>query len=270
MIQSSKIWGWGMACAAMFVATGAQAQNAGSGYVGYDSGSGGTIYMGNLPLTPQSPPVFGGDIQWSKNASSAYNLIQFTGSFFDKKVGIAYTNSAGLPGVYQQYVKNMAPATFSVDPSGRVSNGAFANELTWTGVANQNLDMTGGSFTLSNLHWNLLADGSAQVLATASGTGITTTTDVIAWTTPASGVTNGNGQLTLSQLYLSETTLSLWVSALGASPTGLTYASLQAAGSIGVGMGTLRVGVVPESATWLQMGLGLVGLGALLRRRKQG
>jgi hypothetical protein len=52
--------------------------------------------------------------------------------------------------------------------------------------------------------------------------------------------------------------------ALGADPVGLAYISLQAAAS---NYGKLSMAAVPEAATWAQLSLGLIGLGALVRRK---
>jgi len=253
MIQFGKICGASLALVAMLVGAGAQAQTAGQGTSGIVDDLWGPLQ---------------GSIGWSKNAGSTYNLDQLTGSYYDNKVTTSETNVFGTVRTYQQYVKGVSTSSFTFDASGKLGSGTLVNELTWTGVANDNVNMRGGSFTLSNLHWKLLADGSAEVLATASGTGISST-DLLVFTTPATAVVTANWSgFALTKLTMSDATFSLWVQALGADdPNGLAYASLK---SVVGNIGTLRIGAVPESATWLQMGLGLVGLGAaVLRRRSQ-
>jgi hypothetical protein len=235
-----------------------------SGYYGNGGYHGG--YVPPLYIPPVfNPPLPAGvnTLTWSKNASSAYALNQLSGSFYDKRVGITITTASGRQSTYQAYAKTINPSAFTRDATGNVASGAIIDTLTWTGAPNEDVMMTGGSFTLSNIHWNLNATGSANVWATASGTGIATT-ELLAFTVPAVAISRTASYANLDTLSMTSGAFEQMALALGADVEGLAYTSLWAAGA---NFGKLSMAAVPEAATWAQLGLGLLGLGIVMRRQ---
>lgn len=258
MIQISKSWGASLprvACMALFVAASAQAQVSGGG--GFGGG-------GFTPIPP-APVVRTADIQWSRNATSAYKLSNYTGSFYDTLVTTTTTSLAGTVRTLQLYTKNLTPTTFSYNSSGLLTGGAFANELTWTVAENPDTTLLGGSFTLSNLRWEGVPTGGARVLATASGTGLQAT-EVTAWTIASANMQSSSNQILFNNLSMPQATFALMMQAVGADFEGLGFLSMNS--TVG-NMGNLRIQGIPEASTWAQMALGLVGVGVLAQRRRR-
>jgi PEP-CTERM motif len=217
-----------------------------------------------------------GGIQWSVSTTKIVEMYALTGPFYDtKQIGSLPISPSGQVKLFVQYVKHLTPIDVMVDGSGRIIGGSFADELTWSVSETSYLkNEYDGSFSLSNLHFDFADDGSAQIWATATGSRIDAT-DVLAWHIPANAVTHGPGELTLDQLVTSNETVALWGQALliEPNPEDFIYTALEGVAKFKPdrtpkgGMGTLRVSVVPEPSAGLSMGLGLVGLGVVMRRR---
>jgi PEP-CTERM motif len=242
----------------------AQTYNYGGYYGGSYYGGGGYV---PIPIPEPVFPPLPADVntlRWSKNASSAYVLNQFTGDFYDQRVSVSITSSTGRVSTYRGHEKLLDPASYTRDGNGVMNTGAISDSLTWVAELNEDLAMTGGSFTLSNIRWDLSATGAANVWATASGTGIAST-DLQVFTVAASAVSRTASYVGLDRLAMTSAAFNLMMRGIGADPDGAAYLSMLGATS---NMGKLTMAAaVPEPGTWAQLGLGLVGLGALLRHQ---
>jgi hypothetical protein len=213
-----------------------------------------------VPSLPTAPPLPTAELLYSRNFASMVGLIKMNGSFYDARVTAQFVRPDGGVGNYVTYSKRLDIASFNNGSTGPLSTGDMPNSLTFT-VEPNGFTPTGGSFTLSQLRWDLNIDGTANVWANFSGTGVEAG-DMLAWT--SSSVTRQDGSLVIADLKGTDPLFFSMADALGISATSLAYPSLQLATSK---MGTLTISAVPEAATWAQLGLGLVGLGVVMRRR---
>jgi hypothetical protein len=207
-----------------------------------------------------APPLPTAELVYSRNFASMVGLTRMTGSFYDSPVTAQFMQPGGGTSSYTTYSKRLDVSSFNSNATEPLGTGDIANSLTFT-VA-PNAFSTGGSFTLSQLRWDLNGDGTANVWANLSGTGIQPGN----WLALTSGVvTRQGGSVVIADLQGSDALLQNLADAVGIDVTSLAYPSLQLATR---NLGTLTISAVPEAATWVQLGLGLVGLGALLRRQK--
>jgi hypothetical protein len=213
-----------------------------------------------VPSLPTAPPWPAAELVYSRNFASMVGLIKMNGSFYDARVTAQFVRPDGGVGSYVTYSKPLDIASFNNDSTGPFSTGDIANSLTFTVQPNA-FSPTGGSFTLSQLRWDLNGDGTAKVWANLSGTGIQPG-DMLAWTSGT--VTRQGGSVVIADLQGSDALFHNFTDALGINATSLAYSSLQLATR---NMGTLTISAVPEAASWAQLGLGLVGLGVLVGRK---
>lgn len=235
-----------IACVALLLATGARAQSV-------------------------DHPEAAGDIQWSRSVSGMVDMFGSVGNFYDVTQVGTETLGTGKVLYFKQYVKNLTQAHVTVDDFGRLTSGSFSTQLTWSEPDSNDQLFSPGFFSLSNLHFDFSADGSAQIWATATGTQIEAT-DVLAWRTPANAIANADGQLTLNRLIMSDETIALWAQTLNTDPepgrNEFAYLALTSASAYRAsGMGTLHLSAVPEPSAGMHMSLGLLALVALQRRR---
>ncbi len=209
------------------------------------------------PLSPQPPTA---ELVYGRKFASTVTLTKLSGSFYDAPVTAQFVDSRGRIQHYTTYTKRLDTASFTTDSFGRYDSIDFGNSLTFTSLPNEDVQSTGGSFTLSNLRWDLNPNGTANIWAATSGTGIEPGY-VKAWTSP---VTRQGNSVELSNLVMTTDVFNTMTKALGFDPEGLGYAALQT--SLG-DMGTLTISPVPEAATWAQLSLGLLGLGIVVRRQ---
>jgi len=217
------------------------------------------------PILPL--PITGaGDynLSWSRAASQAFALSQLTGDFYDRRVTTTETTPTGFPVTYLNFSKTLKSLAPTRDLAGNLKSDTMGNALTWVAQPDDTVFMAGGTFELSNIHWDLSDTGSANVWATASGTGIGST-DLLAFSVPAGSLTRTPFTVSFGNLVMSSTALDLMTQAFGADPTGLAYSSLRAAMSK---MGSVNVSPVPELSSWSQLSLGLLGLSGLALRRR--
>jgi hypothetical protein len=211
-----------------------------------------------VPILSQPPTAA---IVYSRNFASVAGLIQLSGSFYDVTATAQFVRPDGRVTTYNTFSKRLDSTDFSVDSQGRYTSIDFANSLTFTAPRNADVEATGGSITLSNLRWDMNSNGTSSIWATTSGTGIASS-DMKAWTT--SVVTRPGGSVVLANLSATTELFNAMAIALGFNSEGLAYSGMTTAVN---NMGTLTISAVPEAATWAQLGLGLVGLGALVRRK---
>jgi hypothetical protein len=265
MNQFVKIWRGSLprlAFAGLLAAAslGAQAQIAGGG------GFGGGGFIPGPSQPPVVVPVLPADantLTWSKKASQAYALDQFTGNFYDQRPTISVTSITGTVSSYKAYAKTLAPGFITRDSLGSVTGQTIGDTLSWVAQNNPDVNMTGGIFYLSDISWTLNQDGSAYVWATASGTGIADT-KLRVFSVTAASVNRNTDYTSFSSLAMSAEAVELMRQAFGASPDGLAYTALFASAN---DMGKMTLAVVPEASTWAQLSLGLVGIACLRRRQ---
>jgi hypothetical protein len=103
-----------------------------------------------------------------------------TGDFYDRRVTTTETTPTGFPVTYLNFSKTLKSLAPTRDLAGNLKSDTMGNALTWVAQPDDTVFMAGGTFKLSNIHWDLSDTGSANVWATASGTGIGST-DLLAY-----------------------------------------------------------------------------------------
>lgn len=306
MTQIRAIWRaavHGLLAATTFVAMQAQAQSAGglyysspygggsyysgsygSNYYGgsyYGGGYGGGGYVGGgytppipAPYTPP-PPI--ATLSWSQGAAGAYKLGRVTGTYEEAAVTTTVTSAGGRTTTFRQPIVGLEPfnLSFTGSPGTERPNGAmFRDTITWQMLdvdANTDVNAEGGSFSLSDMKLQQLADGSFRIQGTVGGQSLAGTevapAEITAFTVAASQVSWTGHTTTLGALVMTPTMLAHMATGLGLDAEGLQYSTFQRAST---NIGSLSItGQVPEPGTWAMWALGLVGLGHVAGRRRR-
>lgn len=167
------------------------------------------------------------------------------------------------------------------DVTGAVSQVISVGGASQSMAKNTAIGASGGQASVGELDVRFQADGHVDIYGVITGQRLGAATSVnysgLLFTVLASDVSGattfnnaaGVYETTLSNLALSSGGFNALVQSFGLSSTGLGYSALQkATANFGNLNSTITVTAVPEPSTYVLMGVGLLGMGLMARRRR--
>ncbi len=228
-----------------------------------------------------------GMLEFSKNLAGALKLGGVTIGAYGGASSAAKTITTTVNGKTTSYVTYDITApiqslTFDTATGNKITEAVSVGGATQAMAQNDTIAAVGGNAQVGDLDVKFNADGSAAIYgkivgAALDGTAVNfngllfnVTAANISGATAFPG-TAGTYTTTLNSLAITTDGFNALATVFGLDPTGLGYTSLQSAASnFGVLTSTITataVAAVPEPSTYALMGLGLVGMGLVSRRR---